>query len=1237
MNSIVKNIAYTACLSAVFFVFSLHDTLSQPKNLKLNPNKSLTQFPISSWNMDDGMPSDMVIGLAQDSVGYIWIATYKGISRFDGVAFTNYNHSTNPAIKSVTTQAIATDSEGSIWFGSQQGIVRYKNAELARVDGLAMLDSVSVESLFYHEIDSSLWIGTTSKGVFRFKNCYLEPVSGFFEFAKGIVKAIGSDSNGSIWIGTEGGKVVRYKNNGFATVPSHTPLGGVNSFYFINNDVFVAAENGLFVFSNQEFVNFIPSFRQKVNAVFFDQHSSLWMGTDNGVYRYFIDTRRIESLTEDSGIPNNLVKAFLVDKEGSLWVGTYRKGLFKLSDGIISNISEAEGLSSDIIVAITQIDSERYLIADEYGSLNVLSNKGVEEFHHRIKLSVSRLKHLFTDTKRNIWISTYGGLVKLMPNGEQQVFTLKTGFPAETIRLTFEDSDGNIWIGTRSNGLFKLKPNGKVIEFSLNNGMLSSNYIMAINQDLNGRMVIATKNGLNIISNDKLAKVIDTNSGLPSDFAFNVHIDSGNVYWLSSNDGLIRIENDTSIFVYNIQNGLFDNTLFDILEDDYGFFWTPTDIGIARLSKYELNSFAKGEANSYSYKVYSKSDGMKNERCTGATKSFKSNDGRLFFNTTGGVAIVDPSKLMTGSEISEVYFEKVSVDGDELPQSTTYSIKPGSNRISIAYTAFYYKNPENLRFRYKLSPFDTDWVYAGSSRYSLYTNIPPGSYSFRVQVSLREDEWPAHYSEISIDVEKWWWQTLWFQIGFAFAIALLLFSFVKYRTIAVRRQKIELERIVKERTAQIEQQNIELENQSEELEKLSIVARHTNNAVLIASPNGDVQWVNESFTRIYGYTLEEFIRDKGSNLARISSDPSICYIIEKCINEKVPTSYSLQVTTKDNLPLWIQTNLTPIKDSNGEVREIVAIDTDISELKQVESEMIAMNDEIISQTESIMKQNEAIQAQRDELEQVNNLLIKHTQNIEASIWYAHTIQKAILPAKKNIDQFFSSFIVFKPRDIVSGDFYWFTQLPSKPDKHWRVLVAVVDCTGHGVPGALMSIIGSRLLSEIVTERHKESPSDILFQLNRLVNIVLKQESEENIDGMDVALCLVESSTNHNFSVTFSGANRPLYVVKKDANEVLTIKGSRKTIGGIMPDLDAEFENHHLNLKSGDRLFMSSDGYIDQNGMDDKKFTVARLHAILLENSLVKMEKLGEVLDVKFDEYRGKMPQRDDATILGIEL
>jgi len=621
----------------------------------------------------------------------------------------------------------------------------------------------------------------------------------------------------------------------------------------------------------------------------------------------------------------------------------------------------------------------------------------------------------------------------------------------------------------------------------------------------------------------------------------------------------------------------------------------------------------------------------------GATKSITASDGRMLFTTNGGATIINPKDLNENQSQITLHNDDLAVNGKSLPPPSSYSVPPGTSRIQINYTALYLKSPEKIRFRYRLIPFDQHWIEAGIEREARFTNISPGSYTFEITSTNPNGEWSEDIKSVTINIRSHWWKTWWFNLIAALALASILFSFYKLRTRSIKLQKLELERLVKVRTALIAEQKDEIEKQSVELEKLSIVASHTNNAILIASPEGKILWINEAYSRIYGFILDELISMKGDNLINIYDDKDIIYIIQKCIKNHEPTNYSFQVSTKYGKSLWIQTTLTPVKNDDGVVRNLIAIDTDISELKQAELEMINMNDEIVSQAEAILHQNEEIQTQRDELEQINTLLIRHTENIEASIWYAKTIQQAILPDKQNIDQFCENFIVYKPRDIVSGDFYWFARIPSNEESNIRFFVSVVDCTGHGVPGALMSMIGSRLLNEIVVERMVHSPSKILSLLNQQVIQVLKQEASESFDGMDVGICLIEYTNKGLFNITFAGANRPLYLHKKGDKQIQILKGNRKTIGGIMPDLDAEFVDQSLVLNAEDMLFLSSDGYADQNNDDNMKFTVNRMHDLLLSCIDEPMSTIGEKMDIEFDEFRGLQSQRDDATLMGIRL
>lgn len=293
--------------------------------------------------------------------------------------------------------------------------------------------------------------------------------------------------------------------------------------------------------------------------------------------------------------------------------------------------------------------------------------------------------------------------------------------------------------------------------------------------------------------------------------------------------------------------------------------------------------------------------------------------------------------------------------------------------------------------------------------------------------------------------------------------------------------------------------------------------------------------------------------------------------------------------------------------------------------------------EIVSQQKWILEINEQLEQQKEELQAHRDELMVQNKNINSSLQYAVTIQQAILPEKTHIDQLFENFVIYIPKDVVSGDFYWLSHWPLKGKQSEKIFVCVVDCTGHGVPGAFMSMIGSRLLSEIVNERKISSPAQILTELDKAVNTVLHQKSSENFDGMDVAFCAIEYKPQGYIDIYFSGANRSLYYHKKNSTKMETIKGNRKSIGGNMPEIDSTFTNKRVALEPGDSIFLFTDGMPDQNNPSRKKFTTCRLNTFILANIDKPMDEIGKNLLDEFNYFKDEAPQRDDITLIGIRF
>jgi serine phosphatase RsbU (regulator of sigma subunit) len=270
-----------------------------------------------------------------------------------------------------------------------------------------------------------------------------------------------------------------------------------------------------------------------------------------------------------------------------------------------------------------------------------------------------------------------------------------------------------------------------------------------------------------------------------------------------------------------------------------------------------------------------------------------------------------------------------------------------------------------------------------------------------------------------------------------------------------------------------------------------------------------------------------------------------------------------------------------------------------------------------------------INVQKAEVERSKFIIEEKNKDITASIKYAQRIQEAKLPREEEIYSAFSnSFVLFKPKDIVSGDFYSFHK------NHQSLFISAADCTGHGVPGAFMSMIGSAKLDEAIA--NSSDTSEILKYLNKGIKSALQQsESNESTrDGMDIAICSVDTKK---FIVKYSGANRPLWIIRKGASEVEEIKGTKKAIGGLTED-DQHFESHTIKLRSGDTFYITTDGYSDQfGGPFGKKMMTKKFKQILLDIQDKPMTEQKKYLDDFVETWRAEKEQLDDILVIGVRF
>jgi serine phosphatase RsbU (regulator of sigma subunit) len=292
--------------------------------------------------------------------------------------------------------------------------------------------------------------------------------------------------------------------------------------------------------------------------------------------------------------------------------------------------------------------------------------------------------------------------------------------------------------------------------------------------------------------------------------------------------------------------------------------------------------------------------------------------------------------------------------------------------------------------------------------------------------------------------------------------------------------------------------------------------------------------------------------------------------------------------------------------------------------------------EILEKNEELMQQQEEILAQRDEIEEKNIILERSKQIIAAkneriisSIEYAQTIQQAILPHEDQLSTFFKDhFIVFLPKDIVSGDFFWFSA-----DQN-VLFAAVIDCTGHGVPGSFMSLIGNTILNQIVNEWHTHDPALILEYLNDKIRKALQQDETHSKSHASMDVCFVKINLNTR-RATFAGANRPLILIQD--GKLVKIPGDKKSVGGFQRESRRYFTNHEINLDSNSYMYLTTDGFIDQMNTEKRKFGPNQLFSLLETNYEKPMNTQKEILINTLDVFKQSEEQIDDICILGLKI
>jgi len=1198
--------------------------------------KAQQELKFYRYSDKQGLGDSWINCTRQDKFSYIWTATGYGLYKFDAYSYKTYlnNPMDSNSLADNFVKCIFLDSKKQLWFGHRKGLSLYNYEK----DNFTNIKFDFYVNHIWEDKNGSFWL-STSNGLVNYNHInqifkiYNHDNSNKFSISYSNVNISYQDNNGTFWVATDNGlDTFNLQDEKFYDIPFFTT--NINFVYQDSEkQIWIGGSSGLY--KKQD--NYYQTVINDISVLSFceDFNKNLWFGTyTNGLYRLKPNESEfsifISDNTQTSSLPNNKVSDLFISNDSTFWISTYGGGVctfdfktlnFKYYRTITKNDNS---LNSNDIYSFYLDKSENLWIATFDGGLNKydIKNNKFSNYQEYINDKTSQsLNNLFAvsgDLSEKIYLATRGCGLSIF-DSERNKFVSYANNPQDTSSISGSDATclyfdiyGNIWVGT----LFGLnlfdKKTEKFTRFlnnQNNHNTISDNNIWCIYQDNKKNLWVGTKNGLNLydyknktFSNFK--NIEGDTTTLINNHVWCIYQDSENTLWIGTLGGISKFNYQNLTFKsYTEAEGLSNNVVFGIMEDNSGNLWLTTN-------KY-LNKF---NPKTETFVWFDENDGLQsNEFNPGAY--FKDKTGRMYIGGTNGFNIFYPDSIKQNNFNPKVVITNFLLFNKSISVNDSSVLKKSLDvidKIELTYddyifafefSALGFSQPEKYKYAYMLEGFNTDWFYTDyKDRKAVYTNVPPGTYTFRVKVATSSGIWSQYDKSIEIIISPPWWKTLFAKIIWITLFIGLLVSFYYARISRMKKRQKQLEQKVEERTMLISQQKEEIQQQAEELEtinkqleKLSIAASETSNAIMIMDAQGNFEWVNEGFTKLYGYTFSEYTQ-LHINLYDSIISKNTREIIREKMSEKESYIYETIMVAKSGEEIWIQTTTTPVVGSLGFVEKIIAIDSDIRQLKRVENELNFKN-----------------------------------KLITDSINYAKTIQSAILPLKEQIDEIFNSFIIFRPKDIVSGDFYWYYK-----DEN-IIYLAVVDCTGHGVPGAFMSLIGNTILSEIMNTNKNIETHEILELLDIMIKTSLQQDKTENSDGMDVALVKIQNDKN--FSIQFSGAKRPLVIYRYEENSIETIKGNRRSIGGVDSEYQRyiNFESCHLELKEKDRIFMFSDGITDLNNNNRKRFGTKHLTDIIFKSSKNIISEQCKIIEKELDEWITNEVQRDDIALVGIEF
>jgi ligand-binding sensor domain-containing protein/signal transduction histidine kinase len=790
-------------------------------------NTALPRYGAQSWGVDDGLPHNSIHAITQTRDGYLWLATPKGLVRFDGVRFTVFDPGNTSEIKGHAINALCATRDGSLLFGGYDtGLVRWDGRRFSRFTRANGLCDDSIKTII-EDREGSVWVGTTN-GLARFRDgifsnfstndglastlvsvlwetrkgelliaahstlqCFKEGMirdCSSPDVARGRIRALAEDADGTIWIGSHGGLQGIKQDETTWYQKGDLPDNIVSAFCGDRDGVlWIGTYSGLICRVNGELRTpaidkAIP--QDVIYTVFEDREGSLWIGAKDGLHR--LNPKVFRLYTREDGLTHHNVISVL-ETHPNLWIGTWGGGLNLMKDdgSIVPFPPKQRG--PKLVLALHQSRAgEMWFGFDLNHGLFHWKDGTLTPYAEAQGLTDRTIRVVHEDREGTLWLGTSTALVSFR-DGKFTRYTTKEGLAGNTVRVIHETKDGTIWIG--SNDGLSLRRDGKFANFTTAHG-LSHNAVVAIHEDDEGALWLGTAGGgLIRFKVQSLKFKVTDESRMPT-----LNVEPGTLNSFTTKDGL------------------FSDDVYEILEDDYGYFWMGSSHGVFRVSRQNLIDFGAGRVGAITNVSFGKSDGLGGVTCSSVGKpgAWKDRTGRLWFATAKGLAMVDSQVTIRRNDlpppvvIEEVMADKRKFDVSSLKfevsvsgatsnlKPQTLNLNPGRGELEFHYAALSFVSPEKNRFKYRLEGYDLDWVDAGARRQAHYNKVPPGRYTFRVRACNNDGTWNDEGASLALVWQPHFWQQHSFRGGVAACALLLAWTGARYFTRRKLQRQIEM-------------------------------------------------------------------------------------------------------------------------------------------------------------------------------------------------------------------------------------------------------------------------------------------------------------------------------------------------------------------------------------------------------------------------------------------------------------